>query len=142
MSSKRRKHRRGHYCWSCGRLRANEKFSGRGHARHLCKDCARLGKEELAYRQVVCDLERLLTWDGRIPRKRRGQFEKYLHHENERVRAYAIELEKADACARAERRLYRDLEDFLGELAAEGGVVRAETGLLIECDYADSREIP
>jgi len=47
-------------------MRANEKFSGRGQARHLCKDRARLGEEELAYRQSIRNLERLLTWDGRI----------------------------------------------------------------------------
>ena len=42
-------------------MRANEKFSGKGHARHLCKDCARLGKEELAYRQAIRNMERLVT---------------------------------------------------------------------------------
>ena len=77
------------FCWSCGRMRANEKFSGRGHSEHLCKDCARLGKEELSYRQSVRNLERLLTWDGRVPRENREQFKKYLNHENERVRAFA-----------------------------------------------------
>ena len=45
--TKKRK-RQGHYCWSCDRHRANEKFSGKNHPRHLCKDCARLGKEVLA----------------------------------------------------------------------------------------------
>ena len=30
----------GHYCRICGRTRANEKFSGKGHASHICKDCA------------------------------------------------------------------------------------------------------
>jgi len=133
-----RKRQSGHYCWACDRRRANEKFSGRGHARHLCKDCARLGKRELAYRQAIRDLDRLLTWDGRIPRKRRGQFEKYLHHENERVRAYALELEMADAWARAERRLDRDYEEFLDDLAAEEGMVPLETDLPVECDQVDN----
>ena len=123
-------------------MRANEKFSGRGHARHLCKDCARLGKEELTYRQAVRNLEGLLTWDGCIPRKNRGQFEKYLHHKNERVRAYALELETADAQARAERRLYRDVDDYLGELAAEERIVPLATDTHVECDCADGGEIP
>jgi hypothetical protein len=35
------KQRRGHYCHVCCRYRANEKFSGKGHARHICKDCER-----------------------------------------------------------------------------------------------------
>lgn len=44
---------RGHYCWVCRRIRANERFTGKGHARHICRDCelkirvqARLGKPE------------------------------------------------------------------------------------------------
>ena len=30
----------GHYCHVCGRQRANEKFSSKGHATHICMDCA------------------------------------------------------------------------------------------------------
>lgn len=29
----------GHYCRVCGCVRANEKFSGKGHRAHVCKDC-------------------------------------------------------------------------------------------------------
>ncbi len=36
----------GHYCRICGRRRANEKFGGRGHALHICKDCQRDLKRE------------------------------------------------------------------------------------------------
>lgn len=123
-------------------MRANEKFSGRGHAQHLCKDCARLGKEELAYRQAVRNLERLLTWDGLIPREKRGEFKRYLNHKDERVRTCALELEMADAWTLAERRLYRELEDFLGDMAGEEGFVPLETDHRVECDYADGGEMP
>lgn len=34
--------RQGHFCKVCGEYRANEKFSGRGHAAHICKSCASL----------------------------------------------------------------------------------------------------
>lgn len=37
------KKRRGHYCIRCDRYRANEKFSGKGHRQHVCKDCKRKG---------------------------------------------------------------------------------------------------
>ena len=30
----------GHYCKVCGEYKANEKFSGKGHAAHVCKSCA------------------------------------------------------------------------------------------------------
>lgn len=38
------KKRRGHYCFGCDRYRANEKFSGKGHRQHICKDCKSKGK--------------------------------------------------------------------------------------------------
>lgn len=40
----------GHYCRICGRHRANEKFGGRGHARHICKDCENAMKREARQR--------------------------------------------------------------------------------------------
>ena len=40
------KKNRGHYCRICGRSRPNEKFSGKGHRVHVCKECARLPVEE------------------------------------------------------------------------------------------------
>lgn len=40
-----KKRRRGHYCYLCGRTRANEKFSGKGHRQHICKDCQKLKKQ-------------------------------------------------------------------------------------------------
>lgn len=32
----------GHYCKVCGEYKANEKFSGKGYAAHICKKCAAL----------------------------------------------------------------------------------------------------
>lgn len=37
--AKKKKKQRGHYCRICGDYKANEKFSGKGHARHICKSC-------------------------------------------------------------------------------------------------------
>jgi hypothetical protein len=38
--------RTGHYCRICGRSRANERFSGRGHRIHICKECQRLPRDK------------------------------------------------------------------------------------------------
>jgi hypothetical protein len=54
------KRRHGHFCWSCGRSRPNEQFSGRGHAHHVCRDCSKLGKAELEYRQAIRNVARAL----------------------------------------------------------------------------------
>lgn len=48
--SKKRTKPQGHYCWVCERYRANEKFSGKGHAQHICRDCMRERRE---HRRVV-----------------------------------------------------------------------------------------
>lgn len=37
-----KKKRQGHYCKICGEHKANEKFSGKGHAKHICKACSAL----------------------------------------------------------------------------------------------------
>ncbi|MEE8429998.1 MAG: hypothetical protein V3S16_02000 [Candidatus Desulfatibia sp.] len=36
----------GHYCRICGSTKPNEKFSGKGHRNHVCKECAKMPKEE------------------------------------------------------------------------------------------------
>ena len=40
-----KKKQQGHYCRVCGEYKANEKFSGKGHARHICKKCQSLPKD-------------------------------------------------------------------------------------------------
>lgn len=35
----KKKRHKGHYCRICGEYKANEKFSGKGHAQHICKTC-------------------------------------------------------------------------------------------------------
>ena len=48
----------GHYCKICGEYKANEKFSGKGHAAHICKSCASLPAEKQA---ELMTLNRLLN---------------------------------------------------------------------------------
>ncbi len=97
----------------------NEKFSGKGHARHLCKQCAKLGTEELAYRQAICDLERCFTCEGIIPRKRRKSFERFLQHDDERIR---IEAEKMQCVDRYERQQMRWEADGRCEEAEDAAI--------------------
>jgi hypothetical protein len=109
MAKKRKLH--GHYCWCCGRMRPNEKFSGGGHARHLCKDCSRLGAPELQHRQDRRNLERLVTREGVIGRKKRKDFNRFLEHPDPRIRRYAEKLAALDIEARAMLRFLGE-EDF------------------------------
>ena len=90
-----RKRRGGHFCWACGRTRPNERFSGRGHARHVCRDCAKLGHEELAYRQGVRSIDQLIGPSGGVPGKHRKPFESFLSHTNPRLREHAASIAAA-----------------------------------------------
>jgi hypothetical protein len=58
-------------------------------------------REELAYRQDLRDLERLVTWEGFIRRKQRKTFERYFTHSDPRIRKYAQELQGEDREMRA-----------------------------------------
>lgn len=43
----------GHYCCVCGEHKANEKFSGKGHASRICKACAALPVAERNAQQAI-----------------------------------------------------------------------------------------
>lgn len=90
----------GRFCWCCGRRRPNESFTRRG----VCRDCVKLGREEIAYRQHVRNIDRLLTWDGLVRPTQRRTFEKYLQHPDARVRAYAEGVKAMEEERRQERR--------------------------------------
>ncbi|MBM7691305.1 putative HTH domain antitoxin [Peribacillus deserti] len=36
---------KGHFCITCGRHRPNDKFSGKGHSQHICRDCKKTAKK-------------------------------------------------------------------------------------------------
>ena len=50
----KKKKQQGHYCRICGEYKANEKFSGRGHARHICKEFQSL-PEDVKADMVRCN---------------------------------------------------------------------------------------
>lgn len=57
MAKKKKKHH-GHYCKICGCCLPNEKFTGKGHARHICKSCQSLPKEKQADMKRCNEVER------------------------------------------------------------------------------------
>ena len=51
----------GHYCRICGRHRPNEKFSGKGHNIHVCKNCMQLPKEKRQFIEERDEIECFLS---------------------------------------------------------------------------------
>lgn len=47
----------GHYCKVCGEYKANEKFSGKGHAAHICKKCSGLSSQERSEQMALNKIE-------------------------------------------------------------------------------------
>ncbi len=146
MARKRRK--QGHFCWCCGSILPNERFSGSGHARHLCRECSKLGGSELQHRQDLRSLERLVTWEGIIGRKKKKAFDRFLEHPDPRIRGYAEDLAVQVVKARSSLRFSEEesnceLEDNRFEF--EGAAVGASPEDLPsqnEIDAPDDDDIP
>ncbi len=57
----KKKNCRGPYCRRCGRHRADENFSDKGHDRHLCKDCTAEQRTEVKRKRQTADCKRVDT---------------------------------------------------------------------------------
>ena len=85
-----KKRYRGHYCKVCGRILPNEKFSGKGHAAHICKACAKKPEEKREEAFALNRISRVYRY-GDLSRNNRGMLENYSHSPNERIREVATE---------------------------------------------------
>jgi hypothetical protein len=66
----------------------------------------------LQYRQDLRNLDRLVTWEGIIGRKKRKAFNRFMEHPDPRIRRYAEELAAQDIEARALLRFLEYGDDF------------------------------
>ncbi len=109
-------------------MRPNERFSGRNHARHLCRECAHLPAEEREYREGERDIERLLHDGFHIPRRRRAQFDRFLHHPNARVRDLARRILDERQRNVEERRRMRDEDEAWATGPSIGSSIPGDAG--------------
>ena len=119
-----------HHCRICDRQRANEKFSGRGHRNHICKDCQRLPREQ---RDCIERLDELYGYlhQSHISLKNIGRLEILSHHaDNDISQLATLLLEVARVkpykrrrwkfLAQNHRDLFLRLEKFLATLGTAG----------------------
>ena len=81
----------GHYCRICGRIRANERFSGRGHRDHICKECQRRPREELVRSEILDELYGFLD-QSNISEKNVRRLETLNRHADDTISQMAILL--------------------------------------------------
>ncbi|HUW65719.1 MAG TPA: hypothetical protein VMW83_13705 [Spirochaetia bacterium] len=86
----RKKRYRGHYCHVCGLILPNEKFSGKGHAAHICRKCARKPLEQRAEETALHRISRVYGYMN-LSRDNRRMLEDYSRSPRERVRVAAVE---------------------------------------------------
>ncbi len=90
MSKKKSYRLHGHYCKICGEYKANEKFSGKGHAAHICKDCSKLSAAEKEESQTLTQLMNLNV--GRLNDSKKKWLENRVHDRRPEVSALAQEI--------------------------------------------------
>lgn len=113
----------GHYCRICGRVRPNEKFSGKGHRIHVCKECSRMPKEEREIIEQEIEIFNYLK-QSHISKKNIARLKILTSTNNSRIAELAqIVLEVAEIKPYKKRRLKvlaRERRDLLNKLKATG----------------------
>lgn len=82
------KKRNGHYCVVCARVLPNEKFSGKGHSRHICK---KWSKKPSAEQDEQIKINKIygMTRFMNLSKNNKKQLDKYLNDDSQRVREAA-----------------------------------------------------
>ncbi|VDN47298.1 conserved protein of unknown function [Petrocella atlantisensis] len=119
----KKKRYKGHYCKICSEIKANEKFSGKGHINHICKECSSLSVEkrsELVRMRKIMNIECSGFY---LSKKDRDNLKKYNKNKkySEEVREYASRVldeaqeryEEMQEAMRADEEFYE--EDLLDE---------------------------
>ena len=118
-----KKKRSGHYCRICGRCRPNEKFSGKGHRNHICKECARKPKTEI---DAIDQTEEIFSFlsQSNISKKNVNRLTELVASESNEIAELAgIVLEVAKVKPHKKRRLKmlaRERRDLLEKLRDTG----------------------
>lgn len=78
----------GHYCKVCGEYKANEKFSGKGHAAHICKKCAALPADVRSAQMIE---NKLLSLPWRLSKEQIKWLNNKAHDKRPEIRELAQE---------------------------------------------------
>lgn len=112
-----------HYCKICMSYKANEKFSGKGHRLHICKQCSKLPKEERNNIMAGDEITGFL-FQSNISEKNISKLRKLCKSENEEIKELAtLVLETAMVHPRKKRRLTflaENRRDLLDKLEKRG----------------------
>lgn len=83
------KKRNGHYCVVCASVFSNEKFSGKGHSRHICKKCSKKSSKEQDEQIKINKIYSMIRFMN-LSRNNKKGLNKYLNDDSKRVREQRI----------------------------------------------------
>ena len=119
----------GHYCKVCGEYKANEKFSGKGQAAHICKACAALPPEVRAEQMAI---NRLVNLPWRLSKEQLSWLKNRAKDRRREVRELAQEQLEMRFPSRQEPEDFEDAAGFL--LAKRQYIVATSRALNLPSD--------
>ena len=87
----KKKKYKGHYCKICGEIKANEQFTGKGHANHICKKCSKKTGSQQAEEIAINRIYKLVRYSN-LSKQNREMLEEYLQDKRESVRVASQEV--------------------------------------------------
>jgi hypothetical protein len=129
-----------HYCRICCRGRRNEKFSGRGHRIHICKDCQRLPREQRDRIERMDELYGFLEQSNISP-KNIARLEILAQHASGEIKDVALLILEVARVKPHKRRRWKFLaqnhpELFLRLKALSGGEIPDADLSFVDLDFS------
>ncbi len=114
----------GHYCRICGRIRPNEKFSGKGHRTHVCRQCSQLPAETRASIEQQEEIAGFLFNQSHISEKNQDRLKVLASSSNRKIAELAELVLEVARLAPYRRRRFKILaaqdKELLARLEAVG----------------------
>ena len=104
---------RGHYCFVCDTVMANEKFSGKGHANHICKKCSKLPVEARNEKKTINKINSLYQYTF-LSKVNWQMLNKYSSHNSEEVKLTVKEVLDYFTALQMQRKADEELEEKMG----------------------------
>ena len=87
----KKKKYKGHYCKVCGSIKANEQFTGKGHASHICKKCSEKTGAQQAEEIAINRIYKLVKYSN-LSKQNRKMLQAYLNDRRENVKLASQEV--------------------------------------------------
>jgi hypothetical protein len=122
-----------HYCRICGSYRANERFTGRGHRAHVCKDCQKLPSDDRASIEAEDEISDFLFRQTHISERNLARLRLHCGSQDPRVAGMAEAVLAAAVVAPYKRRRFRVLRRSHPHILRQ----LADAGLLDSRDFEE-----